>query len=95
MKLASLKGIVAEESSGFSNHMSDGFGVKKEEKEEMEEDMPGNTDVDKMMLAAEADIANWRRERERGAETEPAAPESFWPSETDEMVQRFVEKEEE
>ena len=94
MKLASLKGIMAQESSRFSIHVSDGgYGVKKEE--EMEEDMPGNTDVDKMMLAAEADIANWRRERERGVKTEPAAPESFWPSETDEMVQRFVEKEEE
>ena len=70
--------------------MSDGFGVKKEEEEE---DMPGNTDVDERMLAAEADIPNWRRERERGIETEPAQ-ESFSRYETDKVVQRFVEKEE-
>ena len=55
--------------------------------------MPGNTDVDERMLAAEADIPNWRREQERGIETEPAQ-ESFSRYETDKVVQRFVEKEE-
>ena len=66
---------------------------KEEEEEEEDEDMPGNTDVDERMLAAEADIPDWRREQRTAAQV---APESlFSPSETDEVVQRFVEKEEE
>ena len=64
---------------------------KEEEEEEEDENMPGNTDVDERMLAAEADIPDWRKEL-----TAQVAPESlFSPSETDEVVQRFVEKEEE